>query len=554
MSTFDYVNIPGDVIRLQSTPTDNPVRPSTKISTSLPSPPPSPDAPTTSSTIFNPTKSLSTFLLSTSLPASIPTSANPRKSSTALLSTRDPLSIPITTVNFRRFVARVGPVFWLQDRVEEVLMWKRGWKVTAVWIAVYAFLCYFPRLVLLLPHAILAAIMLSTYPTPSPSESTSSKSPPAPIAPPPSEGSVDWQANLQAIQNLMGGLCDAYDLVSPLTPYITHRSTHTSLILTLTLLSFLILLPALPLIPLRPLFFLLGTLPFLWTHPFTQDRIIPLLKSIPTTCGTGTIKRTNPNTALTGLIHTDSKYASLKMKLRRWIDDDKLEDRHWGAEMREVELWENERWAPGPSSVQVGLQDDLGDAGAGAGSGMDDGFGFGSGSGSGSGAGSAFIATGAGTWSKSHLRPADRAPWTRGRDGWSGLGAEVSALGNESAGAFKNMHTSGNGSPSSSYSSLHALLQVRSNLTFSLAPGWAFVETEGWRPDAVGSWVSARSGSGNEDRDPVCGSDENGWVYTNDVWADPHRAPVEAWKAVGMTRRRRWVRRVYFDPALVESA
>ncbi|KAG2092645.1 uncharacterized protein F5147DRAFT_585804 [Suillus discolor] len=24
------------------------------------------------------------------------------------------------------------------------------------------------------------------------------------------------------------------------------------------------------------------------------------------------------------------------------------------------------------------------------------------------------------------------------------------------------------------------------NLTLSLAPGWAFVETEGWRPDALG--------------------------------------------------------------------
>ncbi|OAX41664.1 hypothetical protein K503DRAFT_684952 [Rhizopogon vinicolor AM-OR11-026] len=502
MSTFDYVNIPADVIRLQSTPTDNPVRPFTKISTSLPSPPPSPDAPTTSSTIFNPTKSLSTFLLSTSLPASIPTSTSPRKSSTALLSTRDPLSIPITTVNFRRFVARVGPVFWLQDRVEEVLMWKRGWKVTAVWIAVYAFLCYFPRLVLLLPHAILAAIMLSTYPTPSPSESTSSKNPPAPIAPPPSEGSVDWQANLQAIQNLMGGLCDAYDLVSPLTPHITHRSTHTSLILTLTLLSFLILLPALPLIPLRPLLFLLGTFPFLWTHPFTQDRIIPLLKSIPATRSTGTIKGTNPNTALTGLMYTNSKYASLKMKLRRWIDDDRLEDRHWGAEMREVELWENERWAPGPSSsVQI-----------------------------------------AGTWSKSHLRPADRAPWTRGRDGWSGLGAEVRCVFSLSLAALARWVF---GYCFSSLVTLHCFAlagRTCSNLTFSLAPGWTFVETEGWRPDAVGSWVSAPSVSGN------------GWVYTNDVWADPHRAPVEAWKAVGMTRRRRWVRRVYFNPALVESA
>jgi hypothetical protein len=28
------------------------------------------------------------------------------------------------------------------------------------------------------------------------------------------------------------------------------------------------------------------------------------------------------------------------------MDDDRLEDRHWNTEMREVELWENERWSP----------------------------------------------------------------------------------------------------------------------------------------------------------------------------------------------------------------
>ena len=58
-----------------------------------------------------------------------------------LLSAREPLAIQTTTVNFRRFVARSGPVFWLQDRIEEVIMWKKGWSVTCVWMAIYAFLC-----------------------------------------------------------------------------------------------------------------------------------------------------------------------------------------------------------------------------------------------------------------------------------------------------------------------------------------------------------------------------------------------------------------------------
>lgn len=30
-----------------------------------------------------------------------------------------------------------------------------------------------------------------------------------------------------------------------------------------------------------------------------------------------------------------------------------------------------------------------------------------------------------GTWSKTNLRPNERVGWTRGRDGWSGVGGEV---------------------------------------------------------------------------------------------------------------------------------
>ena len=143
-----------------------------------------------------------------------------------LLTTRDPLSIPITTVNFRRFVSKVGPIFWLQDRIEEILMWKRGWKVTTVWMAAYAFFCkpllpvrsfstraelcqgFFPRLILLIPNALLVAILLRTYPAQAPDDSQCATNT-VPPAPPPQafEGTAVWQANLQAIQNLMGFVC-----------------------------------------------------------------------------------------------------------------------------------------------------------------------------------------------------------------------------------------------------------------------------------------------------------------------------------------------------------
>lgn len=66
---------------------------------------------------------------------------------------------------------------------------------------------YFPRLVLVLPLVTLLGIILATHPSlkqPAPlSEEDESVHVPPPSLQP-SEGSVDWLANLQGIQNLMG--------------------------------------------------------------------------------------------------------------------------------------------------------------------------------------------------------------------------------------------------------------------------------------------------------------------------------------------------------------
>ena len=37
----------------------------------------------------------------------------------------------------------------------------------------------------------------------------------------------------------------------------------------------------------------------------------------------------------------------------------------------------------------------------------------------------------------------------------------------------------------------------------------------------------------------------DGWIYTNDTWMDPRSAPAEEWITSGVTRRRRWTRRIY---------
>lgn len=72
----------------------------------------------------------------------------------------------------------------------------------------------------------------------------------------------------------------------------------------------------------------------------------------------------------------------VRVQLARLVDNDRLEDKHWRSELREVELWENERWVAGSGDENAAL-----DAG----------------------------------WSKANLRPVERKAWTRGRDGWSGV-------------------------------------------------------------------------------------------------------------------------------------
>ena len=139
---MDYVDIPSVASRLP--PDDGRLTQSQpRIQTSVN--PAYSSAPSTEPTASAPAKTmlgnLPAILLASA--AGIPTSTDSsgQRGSGTLISTRDPLSIPITTANFRRFVSKIGPAFWLQDRIEEILMWKRGWKVTTVWMAVYTFLC-----------------------------------------------------------------------------------------------------------------------------------------------------------------------------------------------------------------------------------------------------------------------------------------------------------------------------------------------------------------------------------------------------------------------------
>ena len=137
---------------------------------------------------------------------------------------------------------------------------------------------------------------------------------------------------------------DAHDFIMPLVPHLTHASPYTRHLLIIAVLSLIGLIPVLYVIPIRPVLLVLGLAPFIATHP----QIHLVLRRLP-------------------------RFLS-KERIQRIIDDDNLPDACWGGELREVELWENERWVNGKS------------------------------------------------WSKSGLKSTERDAWTRGRDGCSGVG------------------------------------------------------------------------------------------------------------------------------------
>lgn len=191
-------------------------------------------------------------------------------------------------------------------------------------------------------------------------DSSSSQTPPSNAA----ELSPAWQSNIQAIQNLMGAVSDLDDAVLPLLPYITHRSPYTAAIFALAVGSAIALVMVLDYLPLRLLALVVGLSVFTSTHPIMRERILPVV--IPPLFGDKT----------------------LRSSIVRARDNSNLEDKHWMSEMREVELFQNERWSPTLATD--------GTAVAGKGEG--------------------------GSWSKMHLKPGERSGWTRGRDGWSGVG------------------------------------------------------------------------------------------------------------------------------------
>lgn len=145
-NVLDYVDIPSCATPLRSTGTGSTssTRPLKKIATSLPTSNASEPRASLSSSPTSATPKLSYNISSALLAAGLhmpsPSAANPRKTAN-LMSSKDPLSLPLTTTNFRRFAGKCGPIFWVEDRLEEIIMWRKGNMYTGAWMAAYAFIC-----------------------------------------------------------------------------------------------------------------------------------------------------------------------------------------------------------------------------------------------------------------------------------------------------------------------------------------------------------------------------------------------------------------------------
>lgn len=185
---------------------------------------------------------------------------------------------------------------------------------------------------------------------------------------------------------------DVDDAVLPLLPHLTYQTPYTSFLLTASIVTLLFSIPLVHIIPFRLAAIVLGLLPFFFTHPFTQSTLLPAV----------------------GTLVIPPFWKATFSWFYRALDDDKLEDKHWQAELRQVEVFENERWnqhSREPSGPTVSAISGLSGSGL-IGSpplGPYDNISAGGGKHGRSG------------WGKSTLKSGERKAWTRGRDGWSGV-------------------------------------------------------------------------------------------------------------------------------------
>lgn len=140
------------------------------------------------------------------------------------------------------------------------------------------------------------------------------------------------------------GSADAETALQPYIPYITNRKPQTPHLLTLLCVSLfpMLALVSLPAFPVRAVCLVLGIAPLLLTHPVVRA-LLPSLVAL-------TLSHLDASPRITKLrakLFSGPAPRSWTSLGARLIDDANLTDQCWAAEMREVQLFENERFGAG---------------------------------------------------------------------------------------------------------------------------------------------------------------------------------------------------------------
>ncbi|SCZ98107.1 BZ3500_MvSof-1268-A1-R1_Chr7-3g09706 [Microbotryum saponariae] len=221
---------------------------------------------------------------------------------------KEPLSLQATSNNFRRFVQKSGPIFVAQDAAEALLKWEDP-PTTLFFAAAWGLICTSRTWFVCMCNRVLKS--------------------PAP-APPPAEGSIDYLANLQNIQIMMGRVSAGSDFaMTHIVPLLTWHDTRTSLVLLqLATLSLFAILLAAPYVPIRIVLLLAGETIFFVGHPIVL----------------GIMTQTTP--------YLSPLLLRAFTKIDRLIEEDSLDDAELDAEelrlveKLEIEAWRDSTWVP----------------------------------------------------------------------------------------------------------------------------------------------------------------------------------------------------------------
>lgn len=151
---------------------------------------------------------------------------------------RPGFSIPLMSSNFRRFNARIGVVFVLQNRIIHLFTWKHP-TATLSFLAVYSLLCLQPQLLAVVPLLgllfwIMIPSFLARHPAPAndprvePTYTGPPIAPPSRVKPAP-EMSKDFFRNMRDLQNCMEDFSRMHDAANEyVTPYTNFSDEAVS--------------------------------------------------------------------------------------------------------------------------------------------------------------------------------------------------------------------------------------------------------------------------------------------------------------------------------------